>query len=514
MTTETNQPYVLTQDTKSIFGILDRNYPASFDTRMDQYLGELVQAVSLAYPEIKTYTEGEMQERLGAKVTTSLEENPQRICLCLDRFLLKDIETKFPDRFARLAITRTDNGKKAPRQGNLPIDQQFQSITAFIKDKPLVIVDDGLFSGSTAQFVLDKLYQTGLQKGQVEKIIAFIGNSQILKVDGIPIELIEDISNLFEWIDIRDFGIFGGKQLAAGRNNQVAATIPYVFPWSQGESASLDKNGQLFIVSQRMIQSFISLISNFENVTGKSLKFRDFVKAGFPLPTNKGKTIPISINTNPKEYLEACLQIIEAEQQREVVIFDMDGTLYQLNGNNFGYSGSTLERRVLENCRRFIGQKENISASQVELVMNQGLQDKIGLSNFLSQRYDITRKQYFDEVWDIDPQGIVFNYQIPVEAITKLSQTGKKLVLLTSAPQVWQQRVAKFLGIRQYFESVYTGEDYGQKTEIFEMLAQRYQPANILSIGDQESTDIAPAAALGLSTLLIQSPYDLKRLIK
>ena len=52
-----NQPYILTQDTKSIFGILDRNSPTSFDARMDQYLDELAQAISLVYPDIKTYTE-------------------------------------------------------------------------------------------------------------------------------------------------------------------------------------------------------------------------------------------------------------------------------------------------------------------------------------------------------------------------------------------------------------------------------------------------------------------------
>lgn len=514
MNPENNQPYVLTQDTKSILGILDGNLPASFDARIDQYLGELVQAVSLAYPDIITFTETDMLAKLGDKVTASLKENPQRICLCLDRFLLKDIETKFPDRFARLAITRTVSGNKSPRQGNSPINEQFQSIAAFIEDKPVVIVDDGLFSGGTAQFVLDKLYQSGVKKGQVEKIIAFIGNSQTLKVNSIPIELVEDIPNLFEWIDIRDFGIFGGKQLAASRNNQVTTTIPYLFPWSQGESASIDKSGQLFNISRRMIQSFISLITDFETTTGKSFTFKDLIKSGFPLVTNQEKTIPISINTSPKEYLEACLQMIETEQQRKVVIFDMDGTLYQLDGNNCGYSGSTLETKVLENCRRFIRQKENISDSQTESVINQGLQDRIGLSNFLAQRYNITRKQYFDEVWDIDPQGIVFSYQIPVEAVTKLSQTAKKLILLTSAPQIWQQRVTEFLGISQCFESVYTGEDFNQKKEIFSMLAQRYEPSKILSIGDQEPTDIAPAAALELSTLLVSNPNDLERLIK
>lgn len=513
MQTEINQPYVLTQDTKSILGILDGNLPASFDTRMNQYLDELVQATSLAYPEIITYTEAEMQARLGAKVTSSLEENPRLVCLCLDRFLLKDIESKFIDRFTRLAITRTVDGNKAPRQGNLPIDEQVKKTAAFIQDRKVIIIDDGLFSGGTVQFVLDKLYQSGLQKKQVKKIIAFIGNSQILKVDGIPIELIEDIPNLYEWIDIRDDGIFGGKKLAASRNNKIAAAIPYLFPWSMGESASLDKSGQLFNISKNLIQSFISLITDFETATGKQVTFRNLVKSGFPLPTNREKTIPISINTDPKTYLENCLLMIEAEQQREVIVLDMDGTLYQLDDVNNGYFGSRLETAVLENCQQFIIAKENCSPATAKSIMEQGLKDSIGLSNFLSQRYGISREDYFNIVWNLNPENLIANYQTQVEVIKQLAKTKKKLILLTSGPKVWQQQVISFLGLDGCFESIYTGESFMQKEEIFQMLSERYDPEKIISVGDQENTDIIPAATFGCNTLLVQNPSDLKKLL-
>lgn len=513
MQKETNQPYILTQDTKSILGILDGNLPASFDARMDQYLDELSQMVSLAYPEIITFTEAEMQAKLGVKLTASLEENPQLVCLCLDRFLLQDIEAKFPDRFTRLAITRTADGIKAPRQGNLPIDEQFKKTVAFVQDRQVIITDDGLFSGGTAQFVIDKLYQSGLQKWQVEKIIAFIGDSQILKVDGIPIELIKDIPNLYEWIDIRDNGIFGGKLLAAGRRNRAATAIPYIFPWSQGESASLDKSGQLFNISKNLIQSFISLITDFEAATGKQVTFRDLIKSGFPLPTNREKTIPVSINTDPKTYLKSCLQMVEVEQQREVVILDMDGTLYQLDGQNNGYSGSRLEMAVLNNCQQFIMANESCLPAEAKLIMEQGLKDSIGFSNFLSQRYGISREDYFNIVWNLNPENLITNYQTQAEVIKQLAKTGKKLILLTSGAKIWQQQVISFLGLDDCFESIYTGESFTQKEEIFQMLSERYQPGKIISVGDQEKTDILPAATFGCNTLLIQNPSDLNKLL-
>ncbi|MCX6816461.1 MAG: HAD hydrolase-like protein [Candidatus Beckwithbacteria bacterium] len=513
MNSENYQPYVLTQDTKSIFSIFDRDYPIQFNDRIDQYFGELVQAISLAYPNIETYMETDMQAKLGSKVSTELEQNPQKVCLCLDRFLLTDLESRFPNQFARLAITRTNDGRKNSRQGNLPIDQQFQSIAASIENRSLIIVDDGLFSGGTTQFVIDKLYRFGVKKSQVEKIIAFLGNSQVTQLDNIPIEFIADIPNLFEWIDIRDFGVFGGKQLATSRKNNVTTAIPYLFPWSLGEGASLDKSGQLFTVSQKMIQSFISLISDFEAITGKPFKFRDLVKSGFPLPTNQDKTISISINNKVIEYLQLCIETIKTEQQREVIVLDMDGTLYQLDGKNNGYSSSRLEATVLENCQKFIITTENCSPETAKITMAQGLKDPIGLSNFLSQRYEITREDYFNIVWNINPKNLIANYQTQAETVKQLSKTGKKLILLTTAAKVWQEQVINFLGLTDCFESIYTGESFTQKEEIFKILSERYRPENITSVGDQEITDIIAAAAFGCKTLLVQSPNDFERLL-
>lgn len=512
MTKETFQPYILTQDTESLFATLNENYPIQFNQRIDQYFGELTQAISLAYPYIKAYSEIEMQTKLGQRVSSELQQNPQKICLCLDRFLLKNVESEFPDQFARLAITRTNDDSRKARQGNLPLDQQFQSLTTLIDNNPIVIVDDGLFSGGTAQFVVNQLCQSGLKKSQVEKIITFLGNSQSTKIDSIPIELITDISSV-EWIDARDFSPLGGKQLASSRTNNISTSIPYLYPWSQGESASLDKSGQFFTISQSMINSFISLVTNFETTTGKSLKFRDFIKNGFPLPTNQEKTIPISINSKVSDYLQTCLRLIEAEQQKEVIVLDMDGTLYRLDGVNNGYSGSNLETAVLENCQQFIIAKENCSPTTAKSIMEQGLKDSIGLSNFLSQRYGISREDYFNIVWDLNPENLISNYQTQVEVIKKLGKTGKKLILLTSGAKVWQRQVIKFLGLNDCFESIYTGESFTQKEEIFQMLSERYNPGKIISVGDQENTDIIPAAAFGCNTLLVQNPNDLNKLL-
>jgi FMN phosphatase YigB (HAD superfamily) len=82
-----------------------------------------------------------------------------------------------------------------------------------------------------------------------------------------------------------------------------------------------------------------------------------------------------------------------------------------------------------------------------------------------------------------------------------------KLILLTTAPKVWAERVLAYLGIAEYFEDLYTGEKFGQKDEIFRIIAGRYQ--NATSIGDQIETDILPARAVGIKGIRVAVSGDL-----
>lgn len=44
------------------------------------------------------------------------------------------------------------------------------------------------------------------------------------------------------------------------------------------------------------------------------------------------------------------------------------------------------------------------------------------------------------------------------------------------------------------------------------LLAGRYKPENIISVGDQYETDLKPAQKLGMRTLQVKNPKDLKPL--
>lgn len=524
MSTPENKPpvFILTEDTGSIKNLLLRPTGNSPSDETSQYLQATQNVLQNGYsaisPEIavKTFREAEMESALTCAATSFLQQNPQAICVCLDRFLLTTIENDqtLKARFSRLQICRSVDGARVPRQLSPPLASQVERLKEKypdIADQKILIVDDGVFSGGTINSVLELLSKISVSANQV-KVLGFIGDNaqKQLQEKGVETEIANEVPNLFDWVDLRDFGVFGGKLLAKSKSNRLTSAIPYLSPWSDGSGASLNQSGSLFTASQEIIGNQITLLKRWEEQTGRPLTFADAIRSGFPLPTDKNKTIPVSAKQRIVDYLETCQGVIKTEQNRQVVVFDMDGTLYQLAGSqNGGYTGSVLESRVLENALRFITDRENCSEDKAKEIRQQGLADPVGLSAFLANRYKIKREQYFDSVWDINPDGVIQNFEPAKTAVQKLQKTDVKLVLLTSAPKIWQKRVTEYLDLQDAFETTFTGENFGAKTDVFKLLSQRYLPQNIVSIGDQEKTDIKPAIEFGIRGVLVKNPRDL-----
>jgi len=199
--------------------------------------------------------------------------------------------------------------------------------------------------------------------------------------------------------------------------------------------------------------------------------------------------------------------------QSSTVIFDMDGTIYELDGDNNGFKNSSLHKAVKNNTVDFISKNEGVSKPSAEVILDELSEKNIYPSIYASEKYDITRKEFFDVVWNIDPSSIVKNYQEAVQVISEISKRNINLILLTQAPKVWQSNVFVFLNIQDLFSEIYTGEDYIHKNEVFPKIAQSRQPHSILAIGDQIETDINPAKDQGFSTFHVNSPRDLLQLI-
>lgn len=515
--------YVLIQDTEAIFSKIDNNSKPNpaFINASSRYLSQLKLLLNEAFEEhvdVNLFTRLETEEALRDRVIKELDNKQNTVCICLDRFLLHDLENigNYKRRFFRFHICRSLDDKKIPRPGSKPFLKQLNSLKQAIQDlnkKQFIIVDDGIFSGGTIRYFL-KLLSSRNIKSTIRKIIIFVGNHKLLENFNLaPIEIINSFDNLYDWISTRDFSPFGGKILRAN-NGGLALTTPYIYPWSDGANASLNMSPHFFTISERMIREFKKLIKIYEGFNNnKQLTFKKFIENNFALPMDVKNNIKVSSNDSIEKYLDNCIDLIHEEQNRQVIIFDMDGVLYQLDGKNNNYHGSSLEKHVLKNAKQFIKKRERGSDVQANTMLKSGLRNPIGLSAYLARRYGISRLEYFNYVWNINPSRVIGNDKNIAKIIATLKRNPKlKFILLTSAPKIWTEKVLKHLKMFNFFESIYTAEQFGHKEEIFKMLAKRYKPKNMISVGNQFDDDIKPAKKLGMKTFLVNTPEDLKHI--
>lgn len=196
-----------------------------------------------------------------------------------------------------------------------------------------------------------------------------------------------------------------------------------------------------------------------------------------------------------------------------IYVFDMDGTLYKLDGDNGSFSGSSLMSQVINNSINFVAQKESCGLYRARKIIEESMKDRIGISSVLAKKYNLTRSDIFEKTWNINPKNIIRESTDSINAITILRQSGKRLFLLTGAPKIWMNNVLNELNINGIFERKISGEDFQTKQEVFESLANEFNPNSMISIGDQVSTDIVPARKFGINTFLVKKPSDLLKLV-
>ena len=189
----------------------------------------------------------------------------------------------------------------------------------------------------------------------------------------------------------------------------------------------------------------------------------------------------------------------------KAAIFDMDGTLYQFpNGTTF--SSSPLGEAVKENVTLFIAKEFNLrddEARQKYIELQTRYNGEMSLG--LEQEFGIDRLRFFEETWGIDPENII----IPEPNLKdELAQLSIRCALLTSAPRVWATRVLNYIDIVNTFDNLlFTGEPDIRKPnpKVFLGIARilGLSASQIVSIGDQEYSDIIPAKEVGMRTVRI-----------
>lgn len=101
-------------------------------------------------------------------------------------------------------------------------------------------------------------------------------------------------------------------------------------------------------------------------------------------------------------------------------------------------------------------------------------------------------------------------YEGVAEMLETLRKNGKKIYLLSNAQRIFTEYELYMLDIAKYFDGVLISSDYGVKKpdlRFFEILLKKYQldPKECIMIGNDERSDIAGAAGVGMDSFYIHS---------
>ena len=196
-------------------------------------------------------------------------------------------------------------------------------------------------------------------------------------------------------------------------------------------------------------------------------------------------------------------------------IFDLDGTLYDFGWVKF--NESALWKATQAWFYRVM-KKYDLSNPQklYDAMLEREWQEKIPTSKQLADLIGTTRHEVLHEIWGgLEPSLVIKNYSTSQNVIATLSDRST-LFLVTAAPRIWANKALDYMSLRQYFEVILTLEDYwASKWEAFGKIQASSQIPfdKLISIGDQEHSDIIPARELGMATLHVSSPQDLSKLL-
>jgi len=192
---------------------------------------------------------------------------------------------------------------------------------------------------------------------------------------------------------------------------------------------------------------------------------------------------------------------------KKLIIFDLDGTLYQFKGGSFKKSG--IYEKILKNTEKYIEKTLKKSKHEAGLILQDILKeygDRISIG--LEEKFRIDRYDYFNKVWDIPARQFIKSNSAFLRDTLQRVNKDFDFVLVSDAPRVWMNKVLKELKLDDIFnDRIFSGEGNVRK-EFFNAFNSIKKVFNArakecIVVGDQEETDIAPAKKSGMKTIFV-----------
>lgn len=302
------RPYVLTCDLQNKVKSFERiglNLPSGTDQFFTDFqikLSDMI-ADSLSIggrkPEVRMIAMEDMASDIlsGAKklLKGSLMRNGVIVSTCLEIASTSEDMTLAVNRIVdHCGHTYKNDGdiKIGPRPGCLPIHRQIDNIGRIANGRPVVIVEDGIFTGGTLSRIVDMFQKARIKVAAIVVGFAFEGSIEKVKevFDGEIVKII-DIENPIDWMPDHDFFPFvpnSGKVVGHPMNGILlplyspegySFSIPYLMPftsdmnsWTSIPPASVTK------ISDYCLSAAKEFFGKLERDNNQEITIRDLME--------------------------------------------------------------------------------------------------------------------------------------------------------------------------------------------------------------------------------------------
>jgi len=194
-----------------------------------------------------------------------------------------------------------------------------------------------------------------------------------------------------------------------------------------------------------------------------------------------------------------------SEQNRKIIFFDVDGTLYPIRERSFLESplNKEIERRTVEHLVKTL----NIQTDEAKDIFEYIKRKYPRLYSVgLNRKYGISREDYIRFVWGLNPREVVPPQKGLGNLLAEISQNND-LFILSDAPRIWINNVLNYFDIQNWFNYIFSGVEIGLKKRFglfkYALSYVEAEPSQCFMVGDEVENDVLPSKREGMKTVYV-----------
>lgn len=186
------------------------------------------------------------------------------------------------------------------------------------------------------------------------------------------------------------------------------------------------------------------------------------------------------------------------------ILFDMDGTLYWFE--NWQYSWSKLENEVKSNVKKLLQDFEWENYLQKFNEIEDEYIEEFSIA--FQELYNISKEDFFNKTWDVNPEWIINNNRNVKEVFNILKSLWYDIYIVSESPKIWIYRVITYLEINSIISWIYSWQWDERKYNwlLYEKIKSEIGEWLIM-VWDQEKSDIIMANKNGIKSVFISDKW-------